>query len=191
MKAVQVAAGLDEPGAGPSYSVTRLAQSLRTLGVEVDLHSVGGWRATAGERPIEGLHRHPQDAAAVPGLGALCLSNAMGRALRRAAADADILHAHGLWLMPDVYPAWAARAAGKPFMLSPRGMLGSAALRFSSLQKRLFWLALQRDAARSAACLHATSLAEHDEIRAAGLRNPVAIIPNGVDLPAIGPPESA
>jgi glycosyltransferase involved in cell wall biosynthesis len=37
---------------------------------------------------------------------------------------------------------------------------------------------------RHAACLHATSEQEYEEIRAFGLSNPVAIIPNGIDVPA-------
>jgi glycosyltransferase involved in cell wall biosynthesis len=180
---IQVAAGLDEPGAGPSYSVTRLSDGLRELGVSVALHSVSGWRASAGERAIEGLSRHRQDGAAMPILRSLCLSRAMSRALDVEAQSADVIHTHGLWLMPNVYPAWAARAHGKPFVLSPRGMLGEAALRFSSARKRLFWSAFQARAVASAACLHATSQAEVGEIRAAGLSNPVALVPNGVDLP--------
>jgi glycosyltransferase involved in cell wall biosynthesis len=45
------------------------------------------------------------------------------------------------------------------------------------------WELGQRAALRRAACIHATSEAEYEDIRAAGLRNPVAVIPNGVDLP--------
>lgn len=89
--------------------------------------------------------------------------------------------------MPNVYPGWIARRAGKPLVISPRGMLGGAALRFSSVRKRIFWAALQGSAMRGAKCLHATSRQEHDEIREFGLRNPVAIIPNGVDIPAYDP----
>jgi len=42
---------------------------------------------------------------------------------------------------------------------------------------------LQGKVVRRAACIHATSEQEHDEIRNFGLNNPVAIIPNGIDLP--------
>jgi glycosyltransferase involved in cell wall biosynthesis len=83
-----------------------------------------------------------------------------------------------------VYPANAARAAGKPFIFSPRGMLGAAALRFSPLKKRLFWNLMQRRAALSASCIHATAESEYEDIRAYGLRAPVAIVGNGVDIPA-------
>lgn len=61
-------------------------------------------------------------------------------------------------------------------------MLGADALRFSALKKRLFWLALQRNALRRADCIHATAASEYEEVRAVGLTNPVAVIPNGIDV---------
>jgi glycosyltransferase involved in cell wall biosynthesis len=62
-------------------------------------------------------------------------------------------------------------------------MLGDAALRFSRVKKMLFWRLMQGPAVRCAACFHATSDQEYEDIRAYGLTQPVAIIPNGVDLP--------
>jgi glycosyltransferase involved in cell wall biosynthesis len=62
-------------------------------------------------------------------------------------------------------------------------MLGGAALRFSRMRKALFWQVLQGPAVRRAACFHATSRQEYEDIRAYGLTQPVAIIPNGIDLP--------
>ena len=68
-------------------------------------------------------------------------------------------------------------------MVSPRGMLGREALRFSRYRKLAFWHALQRSALQSATCFHATSKKEYNDVRMAGLRQPVAIIPNEIDLP--------
>jgi hypothetical protein len=39
---------------------------------------------------------------------------------------------------------------------------------------------------RHAACIHAISEQELDEIRDFGLNNPVVIVPNGIDLPEPG-----
>jgi len=44
---------------------------------------------------------------------------------------------------------------------------------------------LQGDVVRRASCIHATSEQEHDEIRDFGLKNPIAIIPNGIDVPEL------
>ena len=65
-------------------------------------------------------------------------------------------------------------------------MLSVEALRISAWKKRPFWWLSQRSALSVADCLHATAVSEYEEIRAAGLRNPVTIIPNGIDLPELG-----
>jgi glycosyltransferase involved in cell wall biosynthesis len=62
-------------------------------------------------------------------------------------------------------------------------MLGRAALAFSRIRKMLFWQLVQGPAIRDAACFHATSRLEYQDIRAFGLTQPVAIVPNGIDLP--------
>jgi glycosyltransferase involved in cell wall biosynthesis len=90
-------------------------------------------------------------------------------------------------LAPNIYPAAAAQAAGRALVVSPRGMLGPDALRFSSLQKRIVWAAFQKNALASAAFIHATSEEECAEVRAMGLANPVVVIPNGVDVPPLAP----
>jgi poly(glycerol-phosphate) alpha-glucosyltransferase len=103
-----------------------------------------------------------------------------------AALDAsrlDLVHSHGLWMYPSVAAArWAARWR-KPLMVSPHGMLDPWAVRNSAWKKRIAaWLYENRHL-RQAACLHALNDAEYQAIRAYGLANPVAVIPNGVDLP--------
>jgi glycosyltransferase involved in cell wall biosynthesis len=47
------------------------------------------------------------------------------------------------------------------------------------------WWLCQGAAARAAHCYHATAPHEIEQIRAAGLRAPVAVIPNGADVPAV------
>jgi glycosyltransferase involved in cell wall biosynthesis len=89
--------------------------------------------------------------------------------------------------MPNIYPERAARRAQKSLIISPRGMLGGAALRFSSMRKKVFWQGMQAAAVRGAKCLHATSEQEYDDIRKFGLSHPIAIIPNGIDIPAYNP----
>lgn len=64
-------------------------------------------------------------------------------------------------------------------------MLGPEALQFSRNKKRAFWLGFQRKALSRADCIHATAQSELYEIRHAGMRQPVAIIPNGVEIPSI------
>jgi glycosyltransferase involved in cell wall biosynthesis len=112
-------------------------------------------------------------------------SSGLTRALIELGPKADVIHNHGLWLMPNVEAGRAALVARKPLIVAPRGMLGPAALAFSRVKKRVFWALIQGDVVRRAACLHATSEQEHDEIRDFGLDNPIAVIPNGIDIPEI------
>jgi glycosyltransferase involved in cell wall biosynthesis len=108
-------------------------------------------------------------------------------ALRRAihAEYPDIVHAHGLWQMPLLYGARSAFRREIPFMVAPRGMLAPVALRFSSGPKKIFGLLLQNRVLTQASAFHATAESEYEDIRAFGFDQPVAVVPNGVDLPLI------
>lgn len=109
---------------------------------------------------------------------------------RLLAARLDLLHTHGLWM----YPSAAARVWGKrsckPWVVSPHGMLDPWAVRHSGWKKRLAGWAYEHAHLRGAACLHALCMAEAEAIRSYGLRNPICVIPNGVDLPGPAAPRS-
>lgn len=180
MQIIEIVASLANKAAGPSYSVPRLASAVARAGATVNLVSLGSGSAVTRDLVLWNSFAHSY--SKVPLVRDLRLSTEMRAHLLAAAEGADVLHAHGLWLMTSIYPAIAARRAGKAFVLSPRGMLGGAALEFSSGKKKAFWAMFQKRAARFAAMLHATSDAEYAEIRAMGLVNPVTIIPNGIDL---------
>jgi glycosyltransferase involved in cell wall biosynthesis len=182
LRSVHVIAGLDPAHGGPSYTVPRLCEALAMAGAEARLLSVGGEDVA----PNDGGGRcFRPDWAGVPFVRELRCSAGLTRALRELAPKADVIHNHGLWLMPNVEAGRVALLAGKPFIVAPRGMLSSAALAFSPLKKRVVWALLQGDVVRRASCIHATSEQEHDEIRDFGLQNPIAVIPNGIDIPVL------
>lgn len=196
LRAAHVIAGLAPVYGGPSYSVPRLCEALAAAGAGTVLLSVVG--KDGGQRDVyeHGYRdrRFAWDYACIPVLRRLLSSQGLSKALRNASVTADVIHNHGLWLMPNVRAAWAAAAERKSLVISPCGMLAPVALAFSRLKKRAFWALLQGRAVRSAACIHATSEQEYEEIRSLGLSNPVAIIPHGTDLPELpaqwpaGPP---
>jgi len=118
-------------------------------------------------------------------------AGALRRALEKhvAAFQPDLLHVHGLW-HPCVHAAMnVARQRRLPVMLSPHGMLTPWSLQFRRWKKRLAWMLYQRADLRSATAFHVTSTDEADDIRRLGLRQPVSVIPLGVDLPAVRLPE--
>lgn len=94
----------------------------------------------------------------------------------------DLLHVHGIWMYPSLATArWSA--GRRPYVISPHGMLDPWAVRNSAWKKWIAALLYENAHLAGAACLHALCDAERDAIRAYGLKNPVCVIPNGVDLP--------
>lgn len=176
---VQVIAGLDQRDGGPSYSVPRLTAALITNGIGSSVLSVAN--GPADDRPDAFFYRPSW--SRIPLLRGLRSSSALKAALNQRAISTDLLHVHGLWLMPNVYAGRAAKRAGKPLIVSPRGMVAPAALSFSRRRKAIFWRLLQGPAYAEAALWHATSSDEAADIRAFGVQCPIAVIPNGIDLP--------
>lgn len=173
--------GLFAQHGGPSYTVPALAKALAELDVDVRLRTVAPEPSIQLGAP-NFKHRVHRPTFGSSG-GVLRASNDLRRALLQDAREGAVLHAHCLWLMPNIYPAWARRSAGGAARLvhSVRGMLSREALAISRWKKLPIWLLLQKSALEAADCLHATADAEYEEIRRAGLKNPVAVIPNAVE----------
>lgn len=103
-------------------------------------------------------------------------------------ADLEILSTHGLWKYCSVASLRWHRRTARPYIVHPHGMLESWALQNAKWKKRVAALLYENQHLGGAACLRALCEAEAQSIRAYGMRNPVCIIPNGVDLP--GPSET-
>jgi glycosyltransferase involved in cell wall biosynthesis len=96
-------------------------------------------------------------------------------------ADADLTHVHGLWMYPSLANLMQARR-GTPYVISTHGMVDPWAVANASWKKRLALRFYEDAHLHGAGCLHALCEPELRSIRAFGLKNPVCIIPNGVDL---------
>ena len=105
-------------------------------------------------------------------------------------ATPALLHDNGLWMPGNHHVAMAARKFRIPLVIHPRGMLEPWALHYKGWKKRLaLWLYQRRDL-ETAALLFATAEQEAEGIRRLGLRQPIAVIPNGVKL-AVSQPNGA
>jgi len=94
----------------------------------------------------------------------------------------SLFHGNGMWQYPIHALSKIAREKNIPYILSPHGMLEPWALQTGKFKKKLgLWL-YQYEDLKQATCIHATAKSEADNIRALGLKNPIAIIPNGIDL---------
>jgi poly(glycerol-phosphate) alpha-glucosyltransferase len=98
-------------------------------------------------------------------------------------ADLDILSVHGLWKYCSVGSQRWHRQTGRPYVVHPHGMLEPWALRNAGWKKRIAAALYENQHLRGATCLRALSEGEAEAIRSYGLRNPICVIPNGVDMP--------
>ena len=99
------------------------------------------------------------------------------------ALDPEVLHAHGIWKYPSVAVNQWHKRTRRPYIVSPHGMLEPWSLRNSRIKKRIAMWLYEGACLRNATCLRATSMMEVESIRAAGFRNQIALIPNGVEMP--------
>jgi glycogen synthase len=146
--------------------VSDLVRKLEERGVEVDVVGPQAYRGFGGEAGVvAGLRRKPW-------LAPVVLAS-MAKALRRAASDADLVHAH--WLASML----VAPAARKPLVLTLHG--SGTAGRFEDL--RVLATPLGRLLVRGAGVVIGVSEQLTDAARRAGGRD-ARWIPNGVEIPA-------
>jgi glycosyltransferase involved in cell wall biosynthesis len=174
MRITHVVPHIDQEASGPSYSVPRLCQSVADCGNVVEL------KCLAANGPVDGIEvsAHRQ----WPGFGRFAISTDLARSLRAQARNIDIIHNHSLWSMVNVAAGCVVPGHRAKLVTSPRGTLSAWALGRRKYVKQLMW-PLQRRVLSKADLIHATSEAEYRDIRMLGLRAPVVIIPNGIDLP--------
>ena len=97
--------------------------------------------------------------------------------------NSDIVHVHGLWHPMGALVRAACTKYSRPYIISPHGMLDPWALKNSVWKKRIAAFLYETKHLENAACIHALNVAESKAIRSYGLRSPISILPNGVELP--------
>jgi glycosyltransferase involved in cell wall biosynthesis len=153
---------------GPAFSVSRLAVALADAGAEVGLWASDG---SAANTPLVSATST-----------VLRLTGTDSEALDRF-GDPDILHDNGIWLRHNHRLAAFAEKRGIPRVVSTRGMLEPWALNHKGLKKKIAWRLYQRHDLKQALCHIATGEAEARSLQYLGLRVPIAIVPNGVEVP--------
>lgn len=161
---------------GPSHSLHLMVRGLCEAGEECEVVMPP---LASGDRLCgEGLKVHYLP----PCRGHFQHSFGIGRDLERLERP-EVCHIHGLWQYPNHATCVYARRHGIPYLVSPRGMLYPQGIKdHSKYLKYLALLLWQKKDLSRAACLHATCREEMQVFRNMGLKNPIAVIPNAVDL---------
>lgn len=177
MKVAFVLAHLGARSGGIAVTVPALARALAEQSVKPVL--VGAiddeGEKWAREQRVSCLGR--------PVLGPRGFAFAPGAHRMAKAFSPQVVHLNGLWTYASLIAHGLRRRLAAPTVISPHGMLDPWALRRSRWKKTVALALFERANLRSATCLHALCAAEATACRAFGLRNPIAVVPNGVDLP--------
>ena len=175
MRILQTIAGFGAHSGGTSTCTYDLLSAMHRIGCEVDLMTPQAPDLMGNGEPwIKAL---PNDTLTPYGY-----SVNMNRFLGQ--SDYDLYHTNGMWMHCNHETCVVARKKGKPYVITPHGMLYPQALARSAWKKKLLLAmgGVDRDL-RSAACIHATCDQEMRHYRALGYKNPVAVISNPVPIP--------
>lgn len=167
----------DSNAGGPAMSTYLTMKGLRDRGVDAELImfplSPGG-KLRGEEVPV-----HYTPAPIIP---KICYSPKLRKDIRDLGVY-DIYHAQGIWQYPTYALVDEAKRAGKPYLITPHGMLypqdiakSSTAFKRLSLKWRLL------DDLNKAACVQVTCEDEMVHCRNLGVTAPIAIIPNPVEI---------
>jgi glycosyltransferase involved in cell wall biosynthesis len=181
MKNLVLTPSISRLAGGLFYSVRRLHQSISDQGVEVRVVGLRDryshedcteWLPITAETDHQLWHWDP-----------LRISFSVRQNCWQSTDSSTVIHLHGLWTYLSKVCLDISEAKGIPRVISPRGMLDPWALKNSSWKKQAVRFLFENQNLKGAACIHALSESEFESIRKLGLRNPVVVLPNGIDLP--------
>ena len=180
MRILHLATWIGRRSGGIGPVVCGLAQGLHSLKYDVAI-----WTLDSVEAIAEAVRANDLEGCIVrcPSLGPSrfgyspvaerMVSNTAGRQI-------DILHQHSIWTANTRVANRWRWLYQRPTVVSLHGTLEPYALSRSRWKKRLATSLYEGENLQRASCLHALSMTEAKDIQDYGLRNPIAVIPNGV-----------
>lgn len=168
--------GLSRNAGGVFYAVSSLCKALNALGIQIVAMGDGQDLSESDKAIWKPIQLKPYRAVGP-------LRTAVGLRKELARSGADLVHQHGLWQDDQWASLQWEKKRGNPVVISPHGMLDPWAVRNSAWKKKLVGKLFADESLKKASCIHALCQSEADSIRAYGLKNPIAIIPNGIVLP--------
>ncbi len=95
--------------------------------------------------------------------------------------NTQLVHIHGLWRSSSrIYKLFLKENI--PYIIAPHGMLDKWAINQSILKKKIYWSIIEKWSIKSSSCIHALCESEVDSIKSLGIKNKIALIPNGVNI---------
>ncbi len=173
---------LDPDSGGVRSYVLDLLELLNRAGHETTLVSPDsfGHASRLGEAE-RGNHRLVELGATASPLGRFP-RRAIDAIFDQLPSPPDLLHLHGMWSVPNLQLAAAARNRGIPYIVTIHGMLDEWCMGKSSWRKRVYLALGGSRWLRDAACIISTAAGEVEQTRHYFPTTPVEIIPAPMDL---------
>lgn len=189
MKVLHVIPSLWQGDGGPSHALRAMERALATNDVTVETATTddagpGARNGQAGRGAVleDGIARRYFAKRAE----FYKWSPAFARWIAGAVHHYDLLHLHALFSFTTTAASQAARRAGVPYVVRPLGTLDAWGLEHRRpWLKRLSLRLLEAPLLRAAAAVHFTSTDEADQAATLGIPMRPAIIPLGIELPAM------
>ena len=167
---------IDKSSGGPARSVTHLIEAILFVekNIKINLNTL------ESNNPIIKKFDSIKGDLYFNDFGLLEYSKSLNNKLLK--SNSNLYHGHGLWQLPVNQMSRIARKKNIPYIITPRGMLEPWSLTQGKLKKKLALKLFQYNDLAKATCIHATAPMEVENIRALGFNNPIAMIPNGVNI---------
>lgn len=175
----QLTASASRLGGGVSEAVIKQAEMIRRLGGEPVIFALDDAHAREDAVRFSPAAVHLTRTAGPRQVG---FAPGMVEALEK--AQLDILHLHGIWMYPSRAGAVWARRTGKPYLISPHGMLDPWITARGRAKKALARIGYERASWRTATALHALTPREADDIHRETTRTDSLVIPNAGPAPS-------
>ena len=163
MQIFHVITSLDPSAGGPTTALIGMASAQARAGLGVSVLTT--WRQGQSPEMGQGLEQAGVKLTQVgPVTGALRRHPDLAKQLDRLVSEADVVHIHSVWEEPQHLAARAAKNQGKPYLITPHGMLDPWSLAQKKWKKRLYMAWRLRRDLNQASALHFTTEAERAAI---------------------------
>lgn len=163
---------IDKSKGGPSRSVPILAKGLAMAGCDVTLMTL--------ESDDMNLHILEDSRVKTIVLPSDCSTRYLESCVLN--EKFDLIHSQGIWLPIYHKLSKVANRNHIKYLTMPRGDLEPWSLSQKALKKKIALALYQRSDINKACCIVATAEMEKDHLRGLGFNNPIAVIPNGIDV---------
>lgn len=172
MKICIFTADIDKKGGGPSRSVPILAKGIA--------ENLGNVTLLAGESQQMNDHMIEESKVNLLKFSQNCSVEELEQLL--IGGNFDLVHAQGIWLPIYNKMAKILRKHDIPYIMTPRGALEPWCLEQKKWKKKLAMMLYQKKDLQNAAAILTTADMEAKHIQNLGIKTPLAVIPNGIDV---------